>query len=604
MNTLFTATALLLFCGAGAQAVGQDAVPLGEAEAEAYLFRLEELEGLRIDINRTTAGELQALPWVTPQLARRLVSARNRAGGFRTLADLSEIEGVTPELLAAIDPYLSISRSPGFRFSYTGRISRPAGKPDSWDGLRVYHRLQSTIGGRTQAFVLTERDPSEPGLADFATGHLLVKNAAGTARLVLGDFRPAFGQGLVLSRQSRAGSGLASARAASAGRIVYTSSQESGALRGICASLSGGRYALTAFLARAAWDANLDEQGVASVKLSGEHSSLTQIRQKGALSERAVGARLAVSVSGGHIGLSGLGSVYNTRVAAFNGPSRRRADVSIDCVSDGRWGTAFCEFARTSAGPVAWLAGTRFKAGGLRVAVLAREYQPGFGNARGGAFAAYSGSPDNERGIYAGAAWRPMAGSLVEAGLDRHHRILPEGKAPVPARGDRLSLNVSRRLHRNTEIRIDLRYDTETVADRDHAGDRTRRRVRIQIRSRRGLLALRPWAASGWSTSPDGVGRGRALGLLARLGNTRYARLDGWLALFRVSDYDARIYTATPDVWGGSRLSVLSGSGAAVGTRLGVGLGRLRVCVRADWKHTGSQRSASWALQIDLDRGK
>ena len=78
--------------------------------------------------------------------------------------------------------------------------------------------------------------------------------------------------------------------------------------------------------------------------------------------------------------------------------------------------------------------------------------------------------------------------------------------------------------------------------------------------------------------------------------------MDGWFAGFRVSDYDARIYTATPDVWGGSRLSVLSGTGLVAGTRLTVRLGGLQVSGRLDWKDTGARRTTSWALQVGLDR--
>jgi competence ComEA-like helix-hairpin-helix protein len=72
-----------------------------------------QLEALRdgrpLDINRATSAELELLPGVGPSLARRLVDARARAGGFRDESDLLRVRGLGPKTLQKLRPFLSFS---------------------------------------------------------------------------------------------------------------------------------------------------------------------------------------------------------------------------------------------------------------------------------------------------------------------------------------------------------------------------------------------------------------------------------------------------------------------------------------------------------------
>lgn len=51
-----------------------------------------------LDLNRATAGELDALPGIGPVIARRIVESREREGRFRTLEELDRVAGVGPAL--------------------------------------------------------------------------------------------------------------------------------------------------------------------------------------------------------------------------------------------------------------------------------------------------------------------------------------------------------------------------------------------------------------------------------------------------------------------------------------------------------------------------
>jgi competence ComEA-like helix-hairpin-helix protein len=60
----------------------------------------------RIDLNRASAEELQALPGIGPVLSRRIAEERGRLGGFRSAEDLLRVRGVTKELVRRLRPFV------------------------------------------------------------------------------------------------------------------------------------------------------------------------------------------------------------------------------------------------------------------------------------------------------------------------------------------------------------------------------------------------------------------------------------------------------------------------------------------------------------------
>ena len=54
----------------------------------------------KLDINKATAAELEALPGIGPSLAARIVEQRRAAGGFRSVEDLLTVRGIGQKTLA------------------------------------------------------------------------------------------------------------------------------------------------------------------------------------------------------------------------------------------------------------------------------------------------------------------------------------------------------------------------------------------------------------------------------------------------------------------------------------------------------------------------
>jgi competence protein ComEA len=79
-----------------------------EALARARIRNTPLTDGERIDPNTASADELARLPRVGPALASRIVEWRTRHGPFRSLADIDQVPGIGPALLAGITPHLAL----------------------------------------------------------------------------------------------------------------------------------------------------------------------------------------------------------------------------------------------------------------------------------------------------------------------------------------------------------------------------------------------------------------------------------------------------------------------------------------------------------------
>jgi len=64
-----------------------------------------------IDLNLSTAQELESLPGIGPTLAKRIVDHRVRIGGFQSIQALDRVKGIGPKKLQTLSPLLKISHN-------------------------------------------------------------------------------------------------------------------------------------------------------------------------------------------------------------------------------------------------------------------------------------------------------------------------------------------------------------------------------------------------------------------------------------------------------------------------------------------------------------
>ena len=61
----------------------------------------------RVDVNRASAAELEALPGIGPALAQRIVADREVNGPFRRPQDLRRVAGIGEKTVAKLLPYIT-----------------------------------------------------------------------------------------------------------------------------------------------------------------------------------------------------------------------------------------------------------------------------------------------------------------------------------------------------------------------------------------------------------------------------------------------------------------------------------------------------------------
>ncbi|MGH7553715.1 MAG: ComEA family DNA-binding protein [Longimicrobiales bacterium] len=97
-------------------AAGVDVGALEAASREAMKRKRSEVRplrpGERIDPNTASLEELRRLPRMTDALAKRIVEARERGGGFRTLQDLDGVRGVGVATLEAWSGLVTLEAAP------------------------------------------------------------------------------------------------------------------------------------------------------------------------------------------------------------------------------------------------------------------------------------------------------------------------------------------------------------------------------------------------------------------------------------------------------------------------------------------------------------
>lgn len=84
------------------------AMVLGAALLGATLAGAAQEARPRLDINKASAQELEALPQIGPALAQRIVEFRTQQGPFRSVDDLLKVQGIGEKLLARLRDLVTV----------------------------------------------------------------------------------------------------------------------------------------------------------------------------------------------------------------------------------------------------------------------------------------------------------------------------------------------------------------------------------------------------------------------------------------------------------------------------------------------------------------
>ena len=389
----------------------------GSVETDFVVDRLERFRGKPIDLNSATVAELAQLPWISPVLARKIVSLREKVGRFRSLINLSVIEGVDYELLRKITPYVTVeAKGISFWIPLEGRV-RVIGKTSARRirDTHVYTRAISRPSQRIELSYVTDKDERESSIGDFQAGYITVQTDAILSSVSVGDLSAEFGQGLVLWAPQgfyRGYSTVSQTDRGGAGVHGYRSSLENGALRGAHAKLKGKWFSVETLFSRSKLDAYLNEdETVRSLAETGYHREVWELRGKDALTETMLALHAeteytrAFSLQGTFY-TAGYEPSFSSggEPCLYSFKGRRLSAGGIAGKLSLGQADVFGEAALMSGGSKAFVLGWVSDMHGMGVASVFRSYDKDFYNMRASSFS--GGNPWNERGVYVGLQGR------------------------------------------------------------------------------------------------------------------------------------------------------------------------------------------------------
>ena len=384
------------------------------------------------------------------------------------------------------------------RLRVQGRGSFPADP-------RVYQRLEWR-NSDVRLFVLTERDPGESRWADHVSAHL--KLGYDEHRLVIGDLRPGFAQGLLFARSTRRSVTTSIRRDSEF--LGYRSAGENHSLRGVALRSRRGSLDGTLLIGRAWRDGRLGDDGqIRSMPEAGEHISATQLAGRDLFKAWAGAVRVRQRSRRVELGMTLIGLRFNRLVdfrRAGRVPWAFTGRGQLLCATDVRVLTSAlrmaAEIGADSGGRVGAVAVARTQIERLRFLVLGRYYAPGFQSFFGAP--ATSWTMNNELGLLfsVAARLRTTAWSITR---DSFADIQASQYRPVPRQTRAWLVRTVTLLNDGWKVRTDLRLRRRTIGA-SRAVREVSRQAKLAVSQDRGRNLVSAGVA-GQYLSQDGQGQ-------------------------------------------------------------------------------------------------
>lgn len=432
---------------------------------------------------------------------------------------------------------------------------------------RYYSSLHIEKNDRFRFGLRVERDPGEPAAVDAFSGYLTLR-APGWGYLVIGDYRPGFGQGLVWSRQTRTFTSGASMLRRESLRVENTSWEECGYLRGLFASASRGMLGMQAWASSRDLDATLNDSGQAeTIRTTGLHLSG---ENRGNLRERIAGANLSVRTEAISFGVTADVSGYTPALARKPGEKYLDAPsaatfrhLSTSGIVEETPLSLFYEAAIMNGGEHAFLAGMQVHPRGSRAGIVFRDYSRGYWAPRAAAISSF-GSVSDEQGMYASIETSTFRTIRMSASLDLARSRGRTWQYPMPSSRRRMTLSLERKMTHSVKAVLTCR------SSRDSENDSGRWSLTGRITARPARNPGSVWRVL--TALASGEGRRGAYGEIGRGWGRENRRVEASVGLFQIPDYAARYYRYEDNVPGRGFSTAVWGRGASmvVVGRLGI----------------------------------
>lgn len=569
-----------------------------------------------LDLNKVTSEQLEALYVLTPAQVRAFISYREQVGQLYSIYELQTIDGFSKELFLKLAPLVRVideQTTGGYRslwkriiseennylvMRYTQTLEQQKGYTNTasestrYQGTpeNVYVRFRVSKPSDFSIGITLKKDAGEkfewnPAQRyygfDYISPHAQVQNKGAIRNLILGDYQPQFGQGLMLGSVfgiGKNGETITSIRRSNIGFLPYTSQYEGGYMRGGALSYQVHKKILLHTLLSSRMRGgslvqDTTQSFVSSFNYSGLHRTRSELNNRNVLQEqnvaliisyqhRKVDAGLMLHHTQFDKALVRNPSLYNS--FAFEGNANTNVGAYLNFTSANV--TFFSEVAHTLehgwGGVAGLLTNVTPK---LDLSLLARHYARDFYTFYSNALAE-NASPQNETGIYWGWKYSFSKRSSLAGYLDLFEFPWLKSRSYRPSQGSEWLMRYQYKVSHSVVFFAQLKEETKARNISNdfnlyRLADGTRRNFTLQadyaatrqlnLKSR---LQFSSFQFNGNTTQglvvmQDAIFNAQRFSITARY------------ALFDTDDYDNRIYIYEPDTWLAFSFPAYSGQG-------------------------------------------
>lgn len=566
-----------------------------DKEEVEYYDIVEYLLNNKILLNRSSINELLKIPYLDRQSATAIIRHRNLLGGINTEDQLKEIEGVNPDLIEKILPFLQLGdykelsffeslskKMEGIKISFRTRGIKElqeerAFQINKYEGSnwKLYNRLIVTKDKNIRLGVLTEKDAGEKSFNDFTTFHFYAKEIGIINNFLAGDFLFEFGQGLALWSRYSISKGTETVGVLprnGRGIVPYLSSDENMFLRGVAAQINFSGFNLNSFFSSKQLDGSIDPatNKITSIRIDGFHRNANEISHKKIINEKIFG--ISAGYTFGDIGSLGFlyyRSVYGNEFQHESAldPSGSKFDYASSSYNFLLNKLTFSGETSSNMKSLATINSLEFSVNkNFTLLFSYRNYSKYYWSLHANSFGERDGT-QNEIGVYYGLKLRTNYGTIYFY-YDQFQYPFTSDKIPFSSNGNEFLLYYTVKPFINSEFR--LRYtnqnkDASSIVNDQYGLIKKRSesiRVEliykvskyIQLRSRANLVGVH-------TSSRSNSEKGFLLFQDLKYSPIPALNFSARFVFFRTDSYDSRVYEFENDLTGVMTNPALYGEG-------------------------------------------
>lgn len=322
----------------------------------------EDIEAIQrnpININTATKSELEKLFFLTQRQIDAIIMYKKIYGSFVTIYELQAIKALNTQTIQLMIPLITIENSQidnrknyvtttGYQRLVT-TLETPEGykydslKTAKYNGnnYQLLSKVQLNYSEKVEANWVVEKDRGETlinpqsNTIDYFSGSLCLNTLWHTEKLIIGDYKVKFGQGLIANSNQTMGKSMPfdGVTQKSSCFTPYRSTNEAKFFRGGAATKEIGAFSISAFISQLKRDATLEiapsgETYFTSIITNGLHRTTNELSKTNTITESSYGGEVTYKNN-----ISELS--FHTISTKFNYPFRPTQRPDIKGLSGG-----------------------------------------------------------------------------------------------------------------------------------------------------------------------------------------------------------------------------------------------------------------------------